>query len=82
MIDVEGSMFTGTIRDQTVISDQPVLVVDGEAIVSSFSKIEEATEFIHKSHSDTARIFRHNGSNWDIWTEFPQKRGKMNRYLA
>ena len=77
MTDIEGSMFTGTIRDQMVISDQPVLVIDGEAIVSSFSKVEEATEFVHKSRSDTARIFRHNGSNWDMWkdsVEYPTPR--------
>jgi len=59
-------MFAGIINQQTVISDRPVLVVDGEAVLSSFSEMREAARFIEDVRSDTALIFRHNGSNWDI----------------
>jgi hypothetical protein len=58
-------MFAGHIQQQTVISDQPVVVVDGDNILSSFSGVKEATQFLKRVKSDTARIFRHNGSNWD-----------------
>lgn len=59
-------MFAGVINQQTVIADRPLLVVDGEAILSSFSELREAARFLEDVHSDTALIFRHNGSNWDI----------------
>ena len=59
-------MFAGNIKAQTVIADQPVVVVDGENILSSFSGVKEATQFLKIVKSDTAMIFRHNGSNWDI----------------
>ena len=59
-------MFAGYIDQQTIISDQPVLVVDGEAVLSSFSRVHEAETFLQQSKSDTALIFRHNGHNWDI----------------
>ena len=59
-------MFAGNINTQTVIADQPVVVVDGENILSSFSGVKEATQFLKIVKSDTALIFRHNGSNWDI----------------
>jgi hypothetical protein len=59
-------MFAGIINQQTVIADRPLLVVDGEAILSSFSELREAARFLKDVKSDTALIFRHNGSNWDI----------------
>lgn len=59
-------MFAGSIQNETILADQPVLVVDGPSILNSFSRIEEATEFITRQHSDTAIILRHNGRNWDI----------------
>jgi hypothetical protein len=59
-------MFAGNIQEQTVISDQPVLVVDGEAILSSFSRLHDAELFLKHAKSDTALIFRHNGHNWDV----------------
>ena len=59
-------MFAGYIDRQTIISDQPVLVVDGEAVLSSFSKVHEAETFLKHAKSDTAVIFRHNGHNWDV----------------
>lgn len=59
-------MFAGNLDQQTIISDQPVLVVDGEAILNSFSRVEDATDFITRTKSDTAIILRHNGLNWDI----------------
>ena len=58
-------MFAGTIQKQTVIADQPVLVVDGESVLNSFSRVQEARVYLHKANSDTAMIFRHNGLNWD-----------------
>jgi hypothetical protein len=59
-------MFAGNIDQQTVISDQPVLVVDGEAVLSSFSRLYDAELFLKHAKSDTALIFRHNGHNWDV----------------
>jgi hypothetical protein len=59
-------MFAGYIDQQTIISDQPVLVLDGEAVLSSFSQVQEAECFLKQAKSDTALIFRHNGHNWDI----------------
>ena len=59
-------MFAGHIDRQTIISDQPVLVLDGEAVLSSFADVEDATDFIVRSKSDTAIILRHNGLNWDV----------------
>jgi hypothetical protein len=59
-------MFAGTIENQTIIADQPVLVIDGEAVLNSFSRIQEARIYLRKANSDTALIFRHNGLNWDV----------------
>jgi hypothetical protein len=59
-------MFAGNVAQETIISDQPVLVVDGGAIVNSFARVQEATDFLTKTRNETARILRHNGSNWDI----------------
>jgi hypothetical protein len=58
-------MFAGHIQHQTVIADQPVVVVDDGNILCSFSGIKEATQFLKRVKSGTALIFRHNGSNWD-----------------
>lgn len=58
-------MYAGSIDHQTIISDQPILVVDGESIVSSFSRVEDATEFLVRTQNDTAMILRHNGMRWD-----------------
>ena len=58
-------MFAGHIQQQTVIADQPVVVVDGDIILSSFSGVKEATQFLRRVKSETALIFKHNGSNWD-----------------
>jgi len=62
-------MFAGNVQQQTIVSDQPVLVVDGKAILNSFEKVEDATDFLAKTPSDTALILRHNGSNWDVVTQ-------------
>ena len=59
-------MFAGNVQEQTIIADQPVLVVDGEAILSSFARVEDATAFLLRTQNDTAFILRHNGLNWDI----------------
>jgi hypothetical protein len=59
-------MFAGTIDNQTIIADQPVLVVDGESVLNSFSRIQEARIYLSRAKSDTAMIFRHNGLNWDV----------------
>lgn len=59
-------MFAGTIEKQTIIADQPVLVIDGEAVLNSFARIQEARIYLRKANSDTALIFRHNGLNWDV----------------
>ena len=59
-------MFAGHVQQQTIIADQPVLVVDGKAILNSFARIEDATDFLAKTQNDTALILRHNGSNWDV----------------
>ena len=62
-------MFAGNIKEQTVIADQPVLVVDGESVLNAFDRVNEAVVFLRRAKSDTALIFRHNGSNWDVCRE-------------
>ena len=64
-------MFAGSIDHQTVVADQPVLVVDGEDILTSFSRIEDATDFLARTKNDTAVIYRHTGSNWDVFQAVP-----------
>ena len=64
-------MFAGNVQEQTIIADQPVLVVDGEAILSSFARVEDATAFLLRTQNDTAFILRHNGLNWDILPRTP-----------
>lgn len=59
-------MFAGNINEQTVIADQPVLVVDGDAVVNGFDRLQEARVYLKNVRSDTAVIFRHNGLNWDV----------------
>lgn len=62
-------MFAGNIKEQTVIADQPVLVVDGDAVLNSFDRLNEARSYLKRAKSDTAIIFRHNGLNWDAYHE-------------
>jgi len=59
-------MFAGNVQQQTIIADQPVLIVDQGAILNSFARVEEATDFLLRNGNDTASILRHNGLNWDI----------------
>jgi hypothetical protein len=66
VLNIAPGMFAGTIEKQTIIADQPVLVIDGEAVLNSFSRIQEARIYLRKANSDTALIFRHNGLNWDV----------------
>jgi hypothetical protein len=60
------SMFAGNVHQQTIIADQPVLVLDRGAVLNSFARVEEATDFLLRNKNDTAFILRHNGLNWDI----------------
>jgi hypothetical protein len=59
-------MFAGNVHQQTIIADQPVLVLDRGAVLNSFARVEEATDFLLRNKNDTAFILRHNGLNWDI----------------
>jgi len=58
-------MFAGRIGENVVVSDHPVLAVDGGQILLAFDNIDEATSFLLKEASDTTTIFRHNGRDWD-----------------
>jgi len=58
-------MFTGRIGAKVVMSDHPILAVDGEQIVFAFDNEEEATGFLLKEATDTTMIFKHNGDDWD-----------------
>jgi hypothetical protein len=66
-------MFAGNIKEQTVIADQPVLVVDGESVINAFNQVKDAIVFLKQAKSDTAMIFRHNGSNWDVCRELENR---------
>jgi hypothetical protein len=66
-------MFAGNIKEQTVIADQPVLVVDGESVINAFNQVKDAIVFLKRAKSDTAMIFRHNGSNWDVCRELENR---------
>ena len=68
---VPADMFAGNIQHQTIIADQPVLVVDGHAVLNSFARVEDATDFLIRTKNDTAFILRHNGLNWDILPRDP-----------
>ena len=57
-------MFTGTIGENIIMSDRPIVAVDGEQIVFAFDNVEDATGFLLRSGSDTTTIFRHNGLDW------------------
>ena len=59
------SMFAGRIGENVVVSDHPVLAVDGEQILFAFNDIDEATSFLLREATDTTTIFRHNGRDWD-----------------
>jgi len=58
-------MFAGRIGEKVVVSDRPILAVDGEQILFAFDNVEDATGFLLKEATDTATIFRHNGRDWD-----------------
>ena len=58
-------MFAGRIGEKVVMSDHPVLAVDGGQILFAFDNVDEATGFLLKEGSDTTSIFRHNGRDWD-----------------
>jgi len=58
-------MFTGRIGAKVVMSDHPILAVDGEQIVFAFENEDEATGFLLKEATDTTTIFKHNGNDWD-----------------
>jgi len=57
-------MFAGTIGETTVVSDHPILAVDGEQILLAFNNVEDATGFLLKAGNDTTSIFRHDGNGW------------------
>jgi hypothetical protein len=57
-------MFTGKIGERVIMSDRPIVAVDGEQILFAFDNVEEATGFVLRSGSDTTTIFRHNGLDW------------------
>jgi hypothetical protein len=57
-------MFTGRIGERVIMSDRPIVAVDGEQILFAFDNVEEATGFVVKSGSNTTMIFRHNGLDW------------------
>ena len=61
-------MFVGNVQQHTIIADQPVLVVEGSSILSTFSNVQDAADFLARTRNETAFILRHNGSNWDIMT--------------
>jgi hypothetical protein len=58
-------MFAGRIGEKVVMSDHPVLAVDGGQILFAFDTVDDATGFLLKEGSDTTSIFRHNGRDWD-----------------
>jgi len=59
------AMFAGHIDKRTIIADQPILVIDGDYVLSSFGRIHEAVRYIKRAESDTAIVLRHNGVSWD-----------------
>ena len=58
-------MFSGRIGEKVVMSDHPVLAVDGEQIQFALDNLADATGFLLKEATDTTTIFRHNGRDWD-----------------
>jgi hypothetical protein len=58
-------MFAGRIGEKVVMSDHPILAVDGGQILFAFDNVDDATGFLLREGSDTTNIFRHNGSDWD-----------------
>jgi len=58
-------MFAGRIGDKIVMSDHPILAVDGEQILFAFANVDDATRFLRKEGNHNTTIFRHNGKDWD-----------------
>jgi hypothetical protein len=58
-------MFAGRIGEKVVMSDHPILAVDGEKILFAFDNVDDATGFLLRDGSNTTTIFKHNGNNWD-----------------
>ena len=46
-------MFTGRIGENIIMSDRPIVAVDGEQILFAFDNEEDATGFLLRSGSDT-----------------------------
>ena len=67
------AMFAGRIGETVVMSNHPVLAVDGEEILFAFDNVDEATGFLLREGSDTTTIFRHNGRDWDEVEKPPQQ---------
>jgi len=57
-------MFTGRIGERIIMSDRPIVAVDGDQILFAFDNVEDATGFLLRSGTDTTTIFRHNGLDW------------------
>jgi len=57
-------MFSGRIGERIIMSDRPIVAVDGEQILFAFDNVEDATGFLLRSGTDTTAIFRHNGLEW------------------
>jgi hypothetical protein len=57
-------MFAGRIGQKVVMSDRPILAIDGEQVLSAFDDLDSATGFLLRIGSDTTTIFRHNGQDW------------------
>ena len=57
-------MFTGMIGENVIMSDRPIVAVDGEQVLFAFDNVEDATGFLLRSGTDTTTIFRHNGLDW------------------
>ena len=62
---VESGMFAGQIGEKVVMSDRPILAVDGEQILFAFDNVDDATGFLQREATDTTIIFKHNGNDWD-----------------
>src|SRR2546428_7609466 len=57
-------MFAGRFGQQVIRAPHPLIVVEGEKVLGSFSTLEAAEKFIARRRRPSALVLRHTGQKW------------------
>jgi len=57
-------MFAGQFGQHVIRAPHPLIVVEGEKVLGSFSTLEAAEKFIASQHCPAALVLRHTGQKW------------------